>query len=120
VQGEDVKQLPAATDIAVRALSYAPGAISLELDKPAPAGSALLVSENYYPGWKATVDGKDTPVGRADVSLIGVPLRAGARRVDLRFTSAVYDRGAAITLAAIALSLVAWIGGYLVRRKVSV
>src|SRR6185436_9789944 len=97
VKGEDVKQLPPSLDVTVRTLSYAPGAISLERDKPAPAGSARRVSENFYPGWKASVDGKEATIGRADVSLIGVPLSAGARRVELQFTSSVYDRGVTIT-----------------------
>ena len=99
--------MPAATGIAVHTVSYAPGHIVLQLAKPAPAGSALVVSENYYPGWKATADGKAALVVRTDYSLMGVVLPAGRTRVELTFTSAAYERGKMITLLALALSIVA-------------
>jgi uncharacterized membrane protein YfhO len=79
----------------------------LQLAKPAPAGSVLVVSENYYPGWTATVDGKSAPVVRTDYSLIGVVLPAGATHVDLTFSSPAYKRGKALTLIALGLSIVA-------------
>src|SRR6185295_1236119 len=77
----------------------------LDLDKPAPAGSALVVSENYYPGWKASVGGKPAPIGRADLSLIGVELPEGAREVELTFASASYARGRLITVLALVVAL---------------
>ena len=72
---------------------------------PAPQGSALVVSENYYPGWTATVDGKPARIGRADYTLIGVQLPSGARSVELNFTSPSYQQGKVITWIAIALGL---------------
>ena len=84
---------PQPTGIAVHTVSYAPGHIVLQLAKPAPAGSALVVSENYYPGWKAIADGKDALVVRTDYSLMGVVLPAGATRVELTFTSPAYEHG---------------------------
>ena len=89
----------------------------IELDAPAPAGSALMVSENYYPGWNATIDGKPAAVHRANLSLMGVPLPAGARKIELTFTSASFERGKLITLAAIGLSLLAIGAGALVQRR---
>ena len=64
-----------------------------------------MVSENYYPGWKATVDGKPARIGRADYTLIGVELPAGARSIELNFTSPSYQRGKVITWIAIAVGL---------------
>jgi uncharacterized membrane protein YfhO len=97
--------------------AYKPGAATIELDGPAPAGSALVVSENYYPGWRATVDGRPATVGRADVSLIGVELPAGARRVELAFENGPYKTGRAVTWVAVAVALLLWIGGVLVSRR---
>jgi uncharacterized membrane protein YfhO len=90
----------------------------LQLAKPAPSGSALVVSENYYPGWKATADGKDALVVRTDYSLMGVVLPAGATRVELTFTGPAYERGKMVTLIALALSLI-WVavGIVLDRRR---
>ncbi len=101
----DLRTLPDTLAIATTVTSYAPGHVTLELSAPAPAGAALVASENYYPGWTATVDGKPAPIGRADYSLIGVGLPAGARRVELTFASPTYERGKTITLVAAGLSL---------------
>jgi uncharacterized membrane protein YfhO len=67
-----------------------------------------MVSENYYPGWSATVDGKPATIGRADMTLIGVELPAGARNVSLRFASPPYETGKKVTLAALLLALAWW------------
>ena len=84
-----------------------PGHIVVALDAPAPANAALMVSENYYPGWRATVDGKPAAVDRADYVLMGVGLTAGARKVELTFHSDTYDRGRMITIIAVVLMLLA-------------
>jgi len=110
-------QLPAPLDLRARVSSRQPGRINVALDRPAPAGSALVVSENYYPGWTARVDGTLAPVGRVDFTLIGVPLPAGAQQVELQFTSPRYERGKAITLAAFGLSLVLAGAGVMVDRR---
>ena len=110
-------QLPTPLDLRVTVASRQPGRIALALDRPAPGGATLVMSENYYPGWTAHVDGRPAPVGRADLTLIGVPLPAGARRVELTFTSPRYERGRAITLAALGLSLVLGAGGIVVERR---
>ena len=91
--------------------------ILVTLDRPAPAASALVVSENYYPGWTATVDGARGTVARADYSLIGVPLPAGAREIRLRYASAVYETGKALSLAALAAATALLAGGILVQRR---
>jgi uncharacterized membrane protein YfhO len=106
-----------ASPAGARVTSYAPGRVSLELTEPASAGSALLVSENYYPGWRATVDGKEVPVGRANITLIGVPLTQGARKVELAFDSPTYERGKLITLLALGMTLVMITAGIITERK---
>jgi len=111
--------LPEPPAVKARTTRFEPGAIDVELDQPAPAGSALMVSENYYPGWTATVDGKPANIGRADMTIIGVELPAGARNVTLRFTSPPYETGKKVTLVALLLAMAWWaVGGILgkVRR----
>ena len=72
---------------------WEPGRMQIPLD-PAPAApSYLVVGENYYPDWQATVDGTPGRVDRGDVALITVPVSAGARSVELTFRSADYERG---------------------------
>ena len=105
VLGPQITTMPEATGIAVHTVSYSPGHVVLTLAKPAPARSALVVSENYYPGWVAIVDGKDAPVVRTDYALIGVVMPAGGTHVDLTFTSPAYRKGKMLTLIALGLSI---------------
>ena len=116
VNAVEVKQLPPPLETRARVTRYDPGHIEVQLDQPAPAGAALMVSENYYPGWTATVDGKPAAVGRADFTLIGVELPAGARNVELTYGSATYERGRVITLIAVLAALVALAAGLVLER----
>lgn len=106
-----VKALPAPLPIEASVSRYEPGRVQMELSAPAPAGASLVVSENYYPGWIASVDGRPGRIGRADYSLIGVELPEGARKVELNFTSPAYQRGKVVTWIAILLGLVMLGGG---------
>ena len=117
---EAVQSLPSALPITASVSHYEAGKVHLDLSAPAPQGSSLVVSENYYPGWLASVDGKPAPIGRADYTLIGVELPAGARSVDLTFTSPTYQRGKVITWLAIALGFLMLASGiWLDRRRVA-
>jgi hypothetical protein len=98
-----VQSLPPALSIKTSVRHYEQGKVQIDLDGPAPQGSALVVSENYYPGWTAAVDGKPARIGRVDYTMIGVELPAGARSVELNFTSPTYQKGKTITWIAIAL-----------------
>jgi hypothetical protein len=111
VNAVQLQSLPAPLSIKARATRYDPGAIDVELDQPSPDGAALVVSENYYPGWSAIVDGKPASIGRADMSLIGVELPAGARKIELRFTSKPVETGKTVTLVALLIALAWWAGG---------
>ncbi|HYW32432.1 MAG TPA: hypothetical protein VE869_13050 [Gemmatimonas sp.] len=109
--------LPAAVSFAVDVSRYDPGAIDLTLQDGAPAGSALVVAENFYPGWRAVVDGKPAKVGRANFTSIGVDLPAGARRVELRFESPRARTGGIITLLATGTALLWLVAGLFYDRR---
>ncbi|MEP6621576.1 MAG: YfhO family protein [bacterium] len=109
--------LPEPLQISTATSEMAPGHATIALSAPSPEGSTLVVSENYYPGWHAMVDGKAQPVYRADYNLIGVPLPAGARRVELSFRDSAVDAGKGITLAAAFVALLALAGGVMLDRR---
>jgi hypothetical protein len=117
VKAQHVSALPEPLATTVTTTRYEPGSVTLTLDAPAPEGSALIVSENYYPGWKATVDGREATLARADYTLLGVALPAGARTIQLTLDSAPYHMGKAITLIALALSAAWWAGGLFMERR---
>lgn len=111
-----ISALPATLAVTPRVTRYDAGHIALELDAPAPAGSALVVSENWFPGWSATVDGRAVEPVRADYSLIGVPLPAGASKIQLDFTDPAYAKGKLVTIIASLLGLLLLAGGAFMER----
>jgi hypothetical protein len=117
VPSQTLTALPAPIAVTPRVTRFDAGHIALELSAPAPAGSALIVSENYFPGWTATVDGRSAPTVRADYSFIGVPLPAGASKILLDFHDAAYARGKTITLVAVLLALLLTGGGAFAERR---
>jgi hypothetical protein len=117
VRGSEIEQLPPALDVRAHVVRYAPGEIEVQLDRPAPRGAALMMSENYYPGWRATVDGKPAALGRADYSLIGIELPEGGRRISLSFSSRSYETGRSVTMAALLVALAWWVLGWLMELR---
>jgi hypothetical protein len=110
--------LPESSSVIARVTTLEPGHIGVALDKPAPANATLIVSENYYPGWRATIDGAPAAIDRVDYVLIGVGLKAGARRIELSFRSETYARGRLISIiAAGAMLLTLGLGVALSRRR---
>ncbi|MBW3533767.1 MAG: hypothetical protein KY453_00905 [Gemmatimonadetes bacterium] len=68
------------------------------------SGNALLViADNWYPAWQATVDGEPAPVLRAYHTLRAVPLSAGEHVVELEYRSGVVRAGLLLSLGALAL-----------------
>ena len=77
----------------------------ITLQGAAPKPTYLLVGENWYPDWHATIDGKAAPILRADNTLLSVVLPPGAREVRFHFASSSYPRGKLVTAAAVLISL---------------
>jgi hypothetical protein len=70
------------------------------------SGGYLVVDDGWFPDWRATVDGRETPVWRADYLLRAIWLPPGRHRVQMVYTPLSYLLGAAITLFA-SVSLIA-------------
>lgn len=117
IQGVQLTAAPAPATSRATVTAYAPGSIDITLGQPAATGQALVVSENYFPGWHATVDGKPAPVAMTDFNLVGVALPQGAKSVALRFVDAAYEKGKVVTLIALIVAIVMWIAGALVERR---
>ena len=109
--------LPSPLGITTSTTEFTPGHAAIALSAPAPDGATLVVSENYYPGWHAVVDGTARPVYRANYNLIGVPLPAGARRIELTFRDAAVETGKIVSFVAIFLALVALVAGVMLDRR---
>jgi hypothetical protein len=117
VQGSAISAAPEPLSTRARVSYPSPHEIRVELDGPAPEASALIVSENWYPGWRARVDGRPATVARADYTFMGIPLTAGARRVELSFADPVYARGKIVTIVALLITFALIAGGFVVERR---
>jgi hypothetical protein len=117
VQAQELKGLPEPSPVKARVTASTDDSYDVALDQPASAGSALVVSENYYPGWRATIDGKPAPVARTNFNLIGVALPAGARAVQLKFTDEAYEKGKTLTLVCITAAIVLLVAGVVADRR---
>ena len=45
----------------------------------------LVISQPFYPGWRAHIDGAKAPMVRVDTLLQGVPIQSGEHRVNLKY-----------------------------------
>ena len=116
VEPQAVRTLALPDSTRVRIERLADDVIRLALAEPARASSYLFVSENYYPDWQATVDGRPVDVLRAQYSLVAVPLTVGAKSVELRVGAASYGTFRWVTFAALAAVLATIASGFLLRR----
>ena len=66
------------------------------------APGLLVLSDVYYPAWKAYVDGRPVPIRLADGLLDSVPVPAGEHTVELRYESWTLWVGIATSLVACA------------------
>lgn len=91
--------------------------MTITLEPTPPVPSYVLVAENWYPDWQAMVDGLPAQVLRGDYTLITVPVRAGAKSIELTFRSKDYERGRTISLVSLALLVGLAVAPTAVRRK---
>ncbi len=67
--------------------------------------SVLVLSQIYYPGWSAYIDGKKTPVIRTNYTFTGVLVDRGTHVIEFRFLPATFLWGAALSVASILLAI---------------
>lgn len=66
-------------------------------------GGWLVLSDAFYPGWQATVDGKPVKIYRADYAFRAVPLSEGTHLVHFLYNPSTYRLGRSISLATLLL-----------------
>jgi hypothetical protein len=69
----------------------------VEVDVHADGRALLVLSELFYPGWKATVNGQHAEIWKVDGGLRGIVVPNGDSRVSLHYVPASFFAGFALT-----------------------
>jgi hypothetical protein len=72
----------------------------LELTADVSATGLLVLSEIYYPGWRATINGQPARIHKVDAILRGLVLAPGSNHVVMEYRPASIRIGAALSLFA--------------------
>jgi hypothetical protein len=110
VEGNDpasivTKGEPSTQDSAV-IVSYAPERVEILVSLKTPGW--LVLTDTYYPGWQATLDGQPTDIFQANILFRAVELPAGPHRVVFQFKPSSFQKGlviSALTLITVAIEL---------------
>lgn len=100
-QGEPLLSDPGDGECHISFVRY--GLNEVELTVRTPASGYLVLSDVYYPGWRATVDGVPVEILRADYILRAIPLSPGEHTIQMTFAPWTWRVG-------LAASLVTWLG----------
>lgn len=84
--------------------TYEPNQLTYEVESA--KGGVLVFSENYYPEWTATIDGKEVPVGRVNYILRAIQVKPGKHQVVLSFFPKSVDRTETVAYIAFALLVI--------------
>ncbi|MFA6544878.1 MAG: YfhO family protein [Limisphaerales bacterium] len=98
----DLQSPPASNDSHGRRLQTADtdaGATSIiEIETEAAAPTVLVIAQNFYPSWRAAVNGQPVPVLRANRAFQAVPIPAGKSTIRLDYVDWPFRIGALVSL----------------------
>lgn len=86
---------------------YTGSEVILKTNLGAPA--YLVLTDTYFPGWLAQIDGQDTPMYRADGNFRAVFVPAGEHTVRFKYSPVSFRVGSVLSLLAVIAALLALI-----------
>lgn len=81
-----------------------PDVNNLEVKVNSPAGGFLVVTDTFYPGWQAFVDGKETRIERANYLFKGLVVPPGNHQILLTYRPMSFVLGMLLFIAALAVN----------------
>ena len=73
----------------------------------------MVLSDSWYPGWTATVDGEPAPLFYVNCGMRGLALEAGAHEVEMRYRCRPFELGGVVSAVTWVLAIGLWIRGFL-------
>ncbi|MFH1762283.1 MAG: YfhO family protein, partial [bacterium] len=80
-------------------LEYNPNTYVIEADMK--EAGFVVISDNYFPAWKALVDGEEHEIYKAYHTLRAVPLKKGKHKIELVYSSKYFNIGKIVTFISI-------------------
>jgi len=111
---QDREQTPEESPGSARLVDH--GREKLVVQTDARLRALLVVTDVYYPGWKAWVDDRSVPIERVDYLLRGVSLPPGRHRIELRYEPASWQVGWIVSAVAVIAVVVVALSGLRRRR----
>lgn len=93
---------PIGADSSARIVSYESNRLSIATN--APTATVLVLSEIFYPGWVALLDGKEVPIYSTNYLLRGVEVPAGSHTISMYYAAPQARRG--LIFSALSLLLI--------------
>lgn len=81
------KSLNASADI----IDYAPNSVKIEVNSE--NNTLLLLTDNYYPGWKAYIDGREVEILRANYTFRAIVVPEGKSMVEFKYLPQSFKLG---------------------------
>ncbi|MBI5801736.1 MAG: YfhO family protein, partial [Verrucomicrobia bacterium] len=81
---------------------------AIEIEAEAAAPTVVVIAQNFYPSWHATVNGQPAPVLRANHAFQAIPIPAGKSTVRLDYVDWPFRIGASISLATMLVCVLLW------------
>lgn len=78
----------------------------IEIETESNQNSIMLMSEIYYPAWKAYIDGNETPILVANYALRAIELPKGKHKIKIVYESSSFATGKWITIITLLLSII--------------
>jgi uncharacterized membrane protein YfhO len=106
---------PAPVGARARLVSYGPSRVVVAATATSP--SLLVLTDDFYPGWTATVDGRPATVQRVDYLLRGVSLGPGQHTIVFSYEPTSWRLGLIISIVCLVGLLVAVVSVFVARRR---
>lgn len=90
----------------VSGVKFTANSVEAVVDSPQP--TFATIAQSFYPAWQATVDGKATPLLRANLAFQSIPLPPGAHRLRLVYHDRSFRLGAFISAGTLMLTVLLW------------